>query len=587
MTFFSNKIKFNKVLISLTGIIFITLQACGGGVKPEKPKASPVVSAKKHKQFIRKVKPEFATRAHLVYLLMLAEIAAQKGQLSLSVAAYLKATTLTNDPKIAERATRVASFARDYKSAMLSAERWAKLQPQKLDVQHSLIILYLRNNQIDKAMISADKVIALTEKKKVQGFSHLVALLSNEANKKAVLELMDRVVAKYKTRPQAWFAHARLALQFKKDDRALVMVSKAIKLKPDYEVAQALLARILMVQGKTDKALATMAGLVKAHPDSVAHRSSYARLLAIAKRYDRALIEFKKVLKKQPGNNDIVYAIALLTLEQSKLKESERNFKKLLSRKNRVFESYYYLGGIAEKRKQYKQAIRWYKKVRHGKNRLAANIRVAQLLAKQGKMKQARQYLHSLDRSDKSRAVRLYTVEIDILSKAGKYGAAMQVANQSLKQYIDDPDLLYARSLLAEKVNDLEQAEKDLKSILQREPNNVHALNALGYTLADRTTRYKEAYNYILKAYKLSPEEPAVLDSMGWVLYRMGKWPEAIKHLRKALALLQDDEIAAHLGEVLWVSGKQKEARKVWSRALKSVPESTHIRNAMKRLNKK
>jgi len=587
VTFFANKFRFNRIVLTLTGLAFFGLQACGGGVKPEKPKAVTVVSAKKHQKFVRKIKPEYATRAHLVYLLMLAEIAAQKSQLSLSVAAYLKATTLSDDPKVAERSTRVASFARDYKSAMLSAERWAKLQPGKLDVQHSLIILYLRNNQIEKAMVSVDKVIELTQKRKVQGFAHLVALLSNEARKKAVLELMDRVVIKYKTNPQAWFAYARLALQFKKDDKALETVRQAIRLNPDFEVAQSLLARILMVQGKTDHALATMEKLVKAHPESIAHRSSYARLLALAKRYDRALKQFKIVLKKQPANNDIVYAIALLTLEQGKLKESEKSFKKLLSRKKRVFESYYYLGGIAEKRKQYKQAIRWYKKVRHGKNRLTANIRVAQLMAKQGKIKQARTYLQSLDRRDKTRDVRLYAVEIDMLSNEGKYDSAMQVANKALKKYIDDPDLLYARSLLAEKADNLVQAEMDLKKIIKSEPNNIHALNALGYTLADRTNRYQEAYKYIQKAYQLSPEEPAVLDSMGWVLYRMGKWPEAIKHLRKALSLLPDDEIAAHLGEVLWVSGKQSEAREVWKKALKTVPGSIHIRNAMKRLNKK
>jgi tetratricopeptide (TPR) repeat protein len=159
----------------------------------------------------------------------------------------------------------------------------------------------------------------------------------------------------------------------------------------------------------------------------------------------------------------------------------------------------------------------------------------------------------------------------------------MTVANQALVAYPNNSDILYARSLLAEKMDNLLMTEADLRTILIAEPENVHALNALGYTLADRTDRLMEAYGYIQKAYKLAPDEPAVLDSMGWVLYRMGRPEEAIRYLRGALAIMPDDEIAAHLGEVLWVTGMKAEAKKVWNKALEAKPDSTHIRDVLKR----
>ena len=528
---------------------------------------------------------QYRKNAELMYLLLVAEVAAQQGELPASVQAYLKAARISDDPKIAERATRVASFARDYQSAMLAAERWAELQPKNLDVQHSLVILYLRNKMLDKAVDAVDQVLKLTAKSKIQGFGHLVALLNNEGDKEAVLQLMDRVVGNYNNNPHAHFAYARLAFQSKHYEKAKQQVDQAIKLKPDYDAAWSLLARTQMMQGETDEALAIMRKLVDSNPKSATHRASYARLLAVAKRYDEALKQFRQVLKVTPDNADIIYAIALLNLEQRKFNEAEKYFKSLLDKRKHVFESYYYLGSIAEELKQYSKAIKWYKQVQHGQNKIDAGIRVAQLLARQKKLNEARNYLHNMHNRDPNLAVRLYVVEIDILSKANEYSTAMEVANRGLAEYADDADLLYARSLLAEKVDRLDMAEADLKKILEKDPKNIHALNALGYTLADRTDRLQEAYGYIKQAIALAPEEPAILDSMGWVLYRMGRAREATEYLRRALKIMPDDEIAAHLGEVLWVSGLKKEATEVWNKALLEYPDSVHLKDVLKRFN--
>lgn len=587
MSLFSEKRIYQLIIAILAGIAIISLQACNlmqGQTRADRQGQSGMTGIIQVSN--NTIDKNYQQNAELVYLLLLAEVAAQKGELSTSVASYLKASQISTDPKIAERATRVASFARDYRSAMLAAERWAELKPELLDAQHSLVILYLRNNELDKAVGAVEKVLKLAGKSKIQGYGHLIALLNNEKDKKAVMTLMDKVIRKHTNNPYANFAYARLALQFKHYKKAKTYVSKAIKIKPDFEAALSLSARIYMVLGETDKALATMKALIKKSPDSVVHRATYARLLAVAKRYDKALKQFGLVMKQSPGNADIIYAVALLTLEQRKLEASEKYFKQLLGMRKRILESYYYLASIAEKRKQYNKAIKLYLKVKHGENKLGASVRVAQLLAKQGKMKSAREYLHALRRKDPDLAVRLIIVEIDILSNVKDYKTAMKVADQGITDFDGNADLLYARSMLAEKANRMDIAEADLRTILQAEPDNIHALNALGYTLADKTTRYEEAHDYIERALKLSPEEPAILDSMGWVLYRMGRINDAISYLRKALEVLPDDEIAAHLVEVLWKSGNKKEANKVLKKAFKEAPESQYLKDVQERVKK-
>jgi len=587
MTLFKKMHLMQPTAVILSGLSLLVVQGCNITTNAVKPSQQNTQQGLVHTKVGAgsNVQTQYQENADLVYLLMLAEMAAQRGELAVSVQSYLKAANATDDPAIAERATRVASFARDYPSAMKAAERWAELQPKSLDVHHSLVILYLRNKQLDKAVDAVDLVLKLTAKSKIQGFGHLVALLNNETDKEAVLSLMDRVVSNYNNNPHAHFAYARLAFQSKQYPPARTHIGHAIKIKPDYEAARSLLARIQMMQGETDAALATMRKLVDENPKSSTHRAAYARLLAVAKRYDDALKQFKLVLKVIPENTDIIYAIALLTLEQRKFKTSEKYFKQLIAKHKRVFESYFYLGNIAENRKKFTEAIAWYKQVQHGQNKIDAGIRVARLLARKKKVDEARGYLQGMHTQDPNLSIRLYVVEIDILSKVGEEKQAMEVANNSLNRFKDNADLLYARSLLAEKMDRLDLAEADLKKILSTDPENVHALNALGYTLADRTDRLQEAHGYIQQAYKLAPEEPAVLDSLGWVLFRMGKAREAVGYLRQALKIMQDDEIAAHLGEVLWVTGLKKEAAEVWNKALEAKPDSIHIKDVLKRFS--
>ncbi len=248
--------------------------------------------------------------------------------------------------------------------------------------------------------------------------------------------------------------------------------------------------------------------------------------------------------------------------------------------------AYYYLGQIAESREDIEAALAAYRKVSDGEHRLNAQIRAAVLLAESGRLVQARAHLHGLRSDNSQQAIRIYRAEAEILTKRKDYEDAMQVYDGALADYPQDTDLLYSRAMLAEKMDDLERLEQDLRSILAREPNNADALNALGYTLADRTDRYSEAYELVKRAYELKPDDHYVIDSMGWTLYRMGRHQEALMHLRRAMDLNGDPEIAAHLGEVLWVSGDKQAAMEIWDTALKGTPDDPRLLDVKKRFEK-
>lgn len=216
---------------------------------------------------------------------------------------------------------------------------------------------------------------------------------------------------------------------------------------------------------------------------------------------------------------------------------------------------------------------------------MGAQIRYAVLLGQQAGVEQAQHFLHALSQKSPQESIRLRRAEAEILIEAERLEQAMAVYNEALAAHPGDTELLYARAMLAEKIDRLDILEGDLRAILMQDPDNADALNALGYTLADRTDRHQEALELITRALSLKPHDYYILDSMGWVLYRMGRYEEAIKHLRRALAVNEDPEVAAHLGEVLWMMGNKKAARSVWQKALQSTPEDQGLLEVMRRFS--
>jgi tetratricopeptide (TPR) repeat protein len=295
---------------------------------------------------------------------------------------------------------------------------------------------------------------------------------------------------------------------------------------------------------------------------------------------DGARTQFKRLLKAAPKDADTLFALGILALQAEQSEEAQEYLQRLYSTGEHRDEAAYYLGQIYESSDDAEQALNWYQRVEGG------NLFEAHIYAKQGEVSRAREILQQLRGHIGEEVPRLYLIESEILRDIGHYQAAIDVLNTALVSNPDDPELLYARALTAVNIDRIDILESDLLKLLEQDPEHADALNALGYTLADQTDRYAEALAYIERAIKLKPDSPAIMDSMGWVQYRMGNKQEALRYLWRALELLPDAEIAAHLGEVLWEQGEHQRAREVWRQALEKEPDSKYLLKMLQRYGK-
>ncbi|MCG8379895.1 MAG: tetratricopeptide repeat protein, partial [Proteobacteria bacterium] len=406
--------------------------------------------------------------------------------------------------------------------------------------------------------------------------------LGREENQSAVLQLMERLMENRMDDAEAMYAFAHVSARMGDTERSQALLERVLELKPDNETAAITYISLLQKKGDTNKAIEWLENALKDKEDDFNIRMAYARLLTDAKRFDEARRQFEILSVQAPNNIDVLYALGLLYLQVNRLDDAEKYFTRLSKLKKRVFDANYYLGRIAEEKKDLDKASNLYQGVHGGENHFDAQIRLSLILAKQGDVDKALGNIRSIENKNPTNRLILIQAEGEILTGVKRYTEAMGVYDKAIAEQ-SHPDLLYSRAMLAEKMGKLDILEADLKTILADDADNATALNALGYTLADRTDRYDEAYEYIKRAYELSPDDFYILDSMGWVLYRLGKLDEAVEFLRKALALRNDPEIAAHLGEVLWVMGNKEAAKEIWETALKDTPTDNRLLEVIQR----
>ena len=522
-----------------------------------------------------------------IYDVLVGEIASQRGQLPLAATHYLNAARVTHNPRIAERATHMAFLAGDTPAGAEAARLWVAMEPASTEAQQSLAVFLLRSGDTAAALTELETLINTLRPHGAEGAYELVAaLLAREKAQDAVSAIMDKLIERAgQYRPEALLALGRLEVQTDHPARALETLDRALQERPHLNGAILLRARVLQLQGKREDALRYLADAVREQPRVSALRLAYGRALIEAEQFEQARAQFAILAQQEPKNGDVLFSLGILYLQTNQDEQAKQQFLRLLQIGQRTQESSFFLGQIAETYHHYPEAMKWYRSVTEGNNVLDAQIRVAALLARRGDLAAARAHLHSLEPQDATQAIRLVLAEVDLLNDAGRLTESMEILERALKELPDNADLLYAHAMTAERLNQISVLEQDLTTILATDPNHVQALNALGYTLADRTKRYQEALGYIQRALALRPKDFYILDSMGWVQYRLGHYAAALRYLRQALALQNDPEVAAHLGEVLWVVGEHQEARTVWLRALAHTPSSKVLREAMDRFH--
>ncbi len=534
---------------------------------------------------VEPTRPKIELTDDLLYRILEAEIAGQRGQLEIAVSSYLDLARTTRDPKIVERASRIAVFARNNKAAKEAATIWVELDPRNPDPHQILALMAIREKNIDDALLHLQSILDYTYGEVDKKLLMIANLVRRESENDLIMDVMEKLVMTRADSPKVLFAFARIATILGNYDRAIELLDKTLKLDPENDNAAISYITIKRRQEKLDEAITWVESFLQNRgDDDFSLRLSYARLLTDSKRYEDSRQQYEILVEQAPNNVDILFALGLLYLQENRLNDAEGYFNRLSKRGSFNNEANYYLGRIAEDRKKLDQAAIWYQGVQKGQNYFDSRVRLALILAKQNRIDGARKHLNSIITQNDVERVILIQAEGEILVEENRLQEAMEVYNLAISDSYNQ-DLLYSRAMLAEKMDRLDILESDLKQILTHDPDNAQALNALGYTLADRTNRYDEALKFINRALELSPNDYYILDSKGWILFRLGKLDEAIDYLQKALELRPDGEIAAHLGEVLWVKGNTKQAKKVWETALKATPGNLMLQNVIQRFN--
>ena len=558
----------------------LVLAACAE--QPVQPGAEPAeqpasqAPAQKPRVVVRPtVKPSVLPQQELsqavLFKLLLAEIALQRGQNNVAVQSYLELARETRDPRIAQRATEVAWNSRFLGVALETAGIWLAADPESVQARQVLATLLVSQSRLAEAQPYLEKSLAADKENLGHNFLQLNTLLARHPDKAAVLALTQSLAKPYPTLPEAHYSIAQAAVSAGQGELALSEIRTALKYRPDWEQA-ALFQGQLLQRTSNAEALAYYQGYLRSYSQAMDVRLNYARLLVTAKQYTEARNEFQALLKEFPNNPDVSMAVGLLSLQLNDYDTAETQLQHALETNYKDPNTVrFYLGQANEERKHFDEALRWYGSVSGGEQYVPSRARYASILAKQGRMPEARKYLQEAARNAQER-VQFTQAEAQLLRDANEYREAYDLLGQALEKNPNSPELLYDHAMAAEKIDRIDVLEANLRKVIQLKPDYAHAYNALGYTLADRNTRLPEAYSLIEQALKLAPEDPFIIDSMGWVLYRMGQNDASVTFLKRAFELRPDAEIAAHLGEVLWAAGKRDEARKVWSSALKDNP---------------
>lgn len=519
----------------------------------------------------------------ILYQYLLSEIAGQRGELKLAADAYTDLAFKTRDARIAQRATEVALYSRQTELAMRSARLWLELEPDSAKARQTWVSLLVGVGRPRDAKPYLQAMLERSNRPVGETFMQVHSLLSRAKDKRAVLDLVSELAGAYASVPEAHLAVAQSAWQAGQTEQALQSLGEALRLRPNWEAVAVFKGKVLQAKGEP-AVLDYWRGYLEQHPAAREVRMAYAQLLARGNRLAEARAEFQTLLRDAPGNPDVHAAIGLLAMQMNDLDAAEANLKQAIEHGHAEPGAVrMYLGQLDEGRRRYEDALGWYRAIQDGKQAFEARMREAQVLAKLGRAEEALRLLRAQTVEEEGERVMLSQNEAQVLREAGDHAGAYDALDRGLLQLPDNPELLYDRAMAAEKVSRLDQLEKDLRKLIELQPEHAHAYNALGYTLADRTNRTDEAIALLGKALALAPEDPFILDSMGWALYKARRLDESIGYLRRALQGRDDPEIAAHLGEVLWQRGDRDEARRVWQGSLKSHPDNQQLREVLSR----
>ncbi len=559
-------------IFALTGLVFVS--GCTL-ISPEMGQGDSIDEAKISDQpaVEEQAEVETAIAPDVLYMLLVAELAGQRKQYDIAMEGYLRAAKKVDDERLSERAAKIALYLKDKQRTEEAVSIWLKQDPTNLDARKIALLSALREEDKDASLEHLNYLISADPAGFEKTLFELVKIMQSENKGEFVFEVLDELAVENPNQAEVPFVQAVLAVQMGKNFIAKEKIEAALSLQPDWNKALLFQAQLATLTGPPEEAKKIIQAALKKDPDSVQLKKLLANVEIKLDELDNAIDIFEDILKQRPDDEETQYTLALVYLESKDYSKAQALFEQLVDSPRYQMQASMHMGKIEIKQGNTQKGLVWFDRVTNGPLKFDAFVTSISVLIESKQFDAAMQRLQKHQHEFPDKGVRLTLLEAEILNEQGQTQQAFDLLSEALTETPKNKDLLYTRSLIAEKLDRLDILEADLKAILAQDPNDVNALNALGYTFADRTDRYEEAEEYLSKALELQPKEFVIIDSYGWLLYRQGKMDQSLEYLQRAYDGVKEGEIAAHLVEVLWVTGRQDEARKFYDQAIDEVDD--------------
>lgn len=513
----------------------------------------------------------------VLYLLMAAELAGQRNQYDLALDAYLQAAKRVDDPRVAERAVKIGMFLKDENRTREALDIWLTKDPHNLSARKFAALLAIKANDKHSAIENLDVIYQEDPAGFEGGMLEIVRSLEKEGRTQFILDVFEELNQRNPDQAGLLFLQAVAASAMHENELAQQKISRVLELQPDWNKAIIFQAQLAGRSGDRVKAREYLEKAVKQAPDDKQLRKMLLELLVSDGSFDDAIKLCQSVLEAVPDDGETLFTMALIYMQQNQVGKAESTLEKLLNDPDWEGRASFYLGKIQIDQQRPDKALKWFERAEANGIGFEADMAMASLLLNQKQLDEAEALIKKMDVKYPEQHLRILMMKAELYNRWGKYAEAFDELTLALKDAPDNRDVLYARALVAERLDKLDVVESDLQKILAQHPDDVAALNALGYTLVDKTQRYDEAEQYLEKAMKLKPDEAVIIDSYGWLQFKKGRYELALEYLRKAYDNQQENEIAAHIAEVLWVMGRDKEAIEFFEPIFKKFPEDEYL----------
>ncbi len=520
---------------------------------------------------------------NILYLLMSAEIAAQRGRYDVTLMNYVEAAKQSQDRLVIERAMRISQSLKADNAQRQLAELWLETDPNNVQAHRVAAVQSVKRNDLEKALYHMEQIMDLGGD---ADFDSLAALATSlpASSQLELLQLYEDLADRHPDNNEIRYSIALLLKVIGDNESALAQLQQLLDDKPEFQPALVLKGDLLYQTGQQKQALEHLLYNTRRYPENRQMGTLYGRMLIGEGQLQAAQDEFKRLIEQFPNVPGLRLSHALVALENGETELARKELTGLIEQGQHSSEAHYYLGRIADEEGDIESAIGYYDRVRDSNHYLAALARASALRAQSGELDQALATLRNLRETTPESAENFWLLQINLLLDLEHNDQAMEAADEALAAYPGNVRIRYARAMLHDSNGRFEDAEQDLRAILEQEPDNAVTLNALGYILTTRSTRFDEAQGLIERALSLDPENPAILDSMGWVLFKQGETSKALDYLQAAYETFPDPEVAAHLGEALWQNGQQEQARMIWREGLEKDPADELILETLERL---